>query len=155
MHSPDREMARTAIENLLFLYAERIDAGNFAGVGELFARGRILAPNGDVIGTGADEVRAIYERSTRRYEDGTPMTQHQTTNVILHFEPDGCSARTRARFAVMQALPGFPLQCIITGDYEDRFALDESDGWYFVERCMKPRLVGDLSRHLKIDLPSD
>ncbi len=152
MHPLDRERARTAIEALLFTYAERIDAGDFAAVGELFARGRILAPTGEVIGTGAAEVQAIYERSTRRYEDGSPMTQHLTTNVLFDFGPEPRQVETRSRFSVMQALPDFPLQCIITGSYEDRFAFDDDGGWHFAERCMKPRLLGDLSRHLQIDL---
>lgn len=153
MNRPDRDMAQTAIENLLFTYAERIDAGNFAGVGELFARARLLGPTGDLLGTGSAEIKALYENSTRLYEDGSPMTQHVTTNVILNLGENGESARTRARFTVMQALPDFPLQCIITGHYEDQFAHDESDGWYFTERCMKPKLLGDLSRHLNYQLP--
>jgi hypothetical protein len=80
------------------------------------------------------------------------MTQHVMTNVILSFGSDGQSAAARSRFTVMQALPEFPLQCIITGYYEDRFAYDESDGWAFAERRMKPKLLGDLSRHLKFEL---
>jgi hypothetical protein len=80
------------------------------------------------------------------------MTQHLTTNVILEFSPDGRTVSARSRFAVMQALPNFPLQCIIAGQYEDRFDYDEKDGWHFSERRMKPRLLGDLSRHLKFDL---
>ena len=148
----ERAIARSAIEDLLFSYAERIDAGDFAGIGRLFARGRMLAPDGRPIGMGGTEIEAIYDRSTRRYEDGTPMTQHLTTNVIVEFAEDGRSAEARARFTVMQALPDFPLQCIITGDYEDRFAVDESGTWYFTERCMKPRILGDLSRHLRFDL---
>ena len=148
----DRAAARSAIENLLFSYAERIDAGDFVGIGALFARGRMLGPKGDVIGTGAAEVQAIYDRSTRLYEDGTPMTQHATTNVILNLAENGRSAETRSRFSVMQALPDFPLQCIITGDYEDRFVFDDEAGWHFSERCMKPRFLGDLSRHLRFEL---
>lgn len=152
MNSSNRADARIAIENLLFSYAERMDAGDFTGVGELFAKGRILGPTGDVLGTGQDEVKAIYERSTRLYEDGSPMTQHLTTNVIFDFGSDGQMASTRSRFTVMQALPDFPLQCIITGNYEDRFDHDESEGWAFTERRMKPKLMGDLSRHLKYEL---
>ena len=152
MSPPNRVDARNAIENLLFSYAERIDAGDFAGVGELFARARVLGPNGDVVGTGKDEIKTIFERSTRVYEDGSPMTQHVTTNVILTFGSDGQTASTRSRFTVMQALPDFPLQCIITGYYEDRFRHDEAEGWFFTERLMKPKLLGDLSRHLKYDL---
>lgn len=152
MSSPNRADARNAIENLLFSYAERIDSGDFAAVGELFARARILGPKGDVLGTGKDEIKAVYERSTRVYEDGSPMTQHITTNVSLSFGSDGQTAAARSRFTVMQALADFPLQCIITGYYEDRFAHDDSDGWYFTERWMKPKLLGDLSRHLKFEL---
>jgi len=151
MNSTNRVDARIAIDDLLFSYAERIDAGDFVGVGELFAKGQILGPTGDVLGTGKDEVKAIYERSTRLYEDGSPMTQHVTTNVIFNLGSDGRRAETRSRFTVMQALPDFPLQCIITGYYEDRFGHDESDGWAFTERRMKPKLLGDLSRHLKYE----
>jgi len=144
--------ARMAIERLMFTYAERIDAGDFAGVGELFARGRILGPNGEVQGEGAAAVKAIYDRSTKLYEDGTPMTQHVNTNVQLAFSEDGRSADVRSRFTVVQALPDFPMQAIITGYYEDRFVWDESAGWYWAERRMKPKLLGDLSRHLKYEL---
>ena len=56
----------------------------------------------------------------------------------------------------MQQLPDFPLQCIITGYYEDTFEYgplpDGQDAWHFTERRMKPKLAGDLSRHLKYDL---
>jgi hypothetical protein len=152
MNSPNRMAVRNAIENLLFSYAERIDVGDFAGIGELFARARMLGPKGRVLATGKDEIEAVYERSTRVYEDGSPMTQHVTTNVILTVGSDGQTAATRSRFTVMQALPDFPLQCIITGYYEDQFAHDESDGWHFTERWMKPKLLGDLSRHLKYEL---
>ena len=144
--------ARTAIENLMFRYAECIDAGDFTAIGELFADARMLGPQGDVQGEGKDEIKAIYDRSTMLYEDGTPMTQHVTTNLILEFAEDGRSAKGRSRFSVMQGLPDFPLQCIITGYYEDKFSYDEIRGWHFSERRMKPKLAGDLSRHLKYEL---
>lgn len=154
MTSSKRIDARDAIENLIFRYAERIDAGDFAAIGELFAKGRVLGPSGDVLGSGRDEIRSIYQRSTKVYEDGSPMTQHMTSNVILELASDGRSATARSRFTVMQALPDFPLQCIITGDYEDRFAFEEAQGWHFVERRMKPKLMGDLSRHLNYEIPN-
>jgi len=150
--APDRSEARTAIENLLFLYAEAIDAGDFARIGELFAKGRILAPGGEVTGEGKDGVRAIYEGSTRLFEDGTPKTQHVNTNLIFEFADDGRSAKVRSRFTVFQALPDFQLQPIITGHYADAFAHSDEDGWYFTERRMRPVLLGDLSRHLKYEL---
>jgi 3-phenylpropionate/cinnamic acid dioxygenase small subunit len=152
MNSSHRADVRNALENLLFAYAERIDAGDFAGVGELFARACILGPMGEIVATGKDEIEALYVGSTRVYEDGSPMTQHVTTNVILMPGSDDRTAAARSRFSVMQGLPDFPLQCIITGSYEDRFARDEAIGWHFIERCMKPKLLGDLSHHLKYEL---
>lgn len=152
MNPLDPAQARIAIENLMFSYAERIDGGDFAGVAELFAHARIIGPQGDVQGTGRDEVKAIYDRSTKVYEDGTPMTQHVTTNLAFEFSDDGRTANVRSRFTVMQQLPDFPLQCIITGYYEDRFEYHDQRGWHFTERRMRPKLAGDLSRHLKIDL---
>ena len=148
----DPANARMAIENLMFSYAECIDAGDFEGIGALFARARILASDGEVQGEGREGVKAIYARSTQLFEDGTPMTQHVTTNLIFAFDDGGRSARVRSRFTVMQQLPDFPLQCIITGYYEDRFAWDGETGWHFTERRMRPKLLGDLSRHLKYTL---
>ncbi len=143
--------ARTAIANLMFTYAECIDGGDFDGIGALFARARILAADGQVQGEGREGVKAIYDASTKLYEDGTPMTQHVTTNLIFEFADDGRTAEVRSRFTVMQQLPDFPLQAIITGYYEDRFAWDEDSGWHFVQRQMKPKLLGDLSQHLKYE----
>ena len=146
--------ARTAIENLMFLYSEAIDAGDFPAIGELFAKGRMLGPDGGISGDGKEGVQAIYDQSTKLYEDGTPKTQHVNTNLIFEFAPDGRSAKVRSRFTVFQALPDFPLQPIITGHYADIFAYTEADGWHFVERGMRPVLLGDLSRHLKYELPA-
>ncbi len=147
-----RADARTQIENLLYLYAEAIDAGDFEAIGELFAHARMIGPDGAVSAEGKQAIQALYEQSTRRYDDGTPGTQHVTTNLILEFAPDLRSATARSRFTVFQALRDFPLQPIITGHYADRFAFSESFGWHFTERRMRPVLLGDLSRHLKIEL---
>ncbi|MEZ4332372.1 MAG: nuclear transport factor 2 family protein [Myxococcota bacterium] len=148
----DPANARTAIANLMFTYAERIDGGDFKSLAQLFSKARIIGPKGDVQGTGADEIEKIYLRSTQVYEDGTPMTEHVTTNLIFEFAPDGRSCEVRSRFTVIQALDDFPMQPIISGYYEDRFAYTEADGWHFTERRMKPKLAGDLSRHLKYEL---
>lgn len=140
-----------AIENLLSRYAELIDDGDFAGIGQLFARGQILAPAGDSGFRGAAEVQRMYEMATVVFEDGTPRTQHTMSNIWIEVDEAAGTASARLRFTVLQALPDFPLQVIIAGRYEDRFARDEN-GWYFTERRMRPQLLGDLSRHLLIDL---
>ncbi|MDH3686037.1 MAG: nuclear transport factor 2 family protein [Myxococcales bacterium] len=145
--------ARNAIENLLHTYAERIDAGDFAGVGELFADAVILGPDGTPVAEGATAAQRLYEKSTRRYEDGTPRTRHVTSNLILEVDEAAGEATGRCTYIVFQSLPDFPLQPIVTGRYHDRFLRDE-DGWRFRERRMFVDMAGDLSRHLQIELPS-
>ncbi|HSB96814.1 MAG TPA: nuclear transport factor 2 family protein [Spongiibacteraceae bacterium] len=141
-----------AIQNLLSTYAERIDAGDFAGVGQLFARGEILAPAGDQGVQGAANVQSMYEVFTKVYPDGTPRTQHMMSNVWIEVDEAAGTAQARSRFTVLQQLEDFPLQVIIAGGYQDRFARDEQ-GWYFVQRLMQPKLYGDLSRHLLQSVP--
>jgi 3-phenylpropionate/cinnamic acid dioxygenase small subunit len=142
------------IENLLYAYAERIDAGDFDGVAELFAHGRICGiENGppESVFEGRDRVRAMYETSTRRYEDGTPKTRHVISNAQVTVDLDTASARSY--YTVFQATPTLPLQSIITGRYHDTFR--RLDGvWWFATRVMFVDLVGDLSQHLKHSLPS-
>lgn len=53
---------------------------------------------------------------------------------------------------MLQARPGFPLQVIIAGGYEDQFVRD-GDGWRFADRLINIQLVGDLHEHLLLDLP--
>ena len=96
-------------------------------------------------------MRGLYESSTRLYETGTPCTQHMTTNAIIEVDENSISATGRTRFTVFQCLPDFPLQAIIAGRYLDRFGWAEGR-WFFVERKMLVEFVGDLSRHLLIDL---
>lgn len=143
------------IERLLHTYAERIDAGDFAGVGELFAHGRIAAVPGatrEQMVSGRDAVVALYEATTRRYDDdGTPHTKHLVTNVVVDLEPGGATASARSYYTVLQQVGGSPLQPIVAGRYHDTF--QRVDGcWYFDTRTIFVDLLGDVSRHLLIDL---
>ena len=144
--------ARRAIEALIFEYAERIDRGDFAGVGELFSDGAIAGPDGTALARGRAAVQQLYERTTRRYEDGTPRTKHVTTNLRIELDEERGEAAARSYFTVLQGLPDLPLQPIVAGRYEDRFARAARD-WRFRERRMFVDLVGDVSRHLLISLP--
>jgi hypothetical protein len=138
------------IENLLHTYAERIDAGDLEGVADLFAHGRIAASpdaSPEQACRGREQVLALYRRSTRLYEDGTPHTKHVTTNSIIEVEHGATAASARSYFTVFQQVEGFPLQPIIAGRYRDTFQrIDER--WWFDTRIMLVDLVGDLSRHL-------
>ena len=137
------------ITRLVYRYAELIDDGDLAGVGELFEWGAVVGPDGSET-RGREAVEALYRRSARIYpETGTPCTQHVTTNLSITV--DGDRAEARSCFTVFQALEDFPLQAIITGRYRDSFSRRES-GWTFLRREIEPRLMGDLSRHLLVEL---
>jgi 3-phenylpropionate/cinnamic acid dioxygenase small subunit len=138
------------IENLVYRYAERIDAGDLAGVAELFRHGRIEAAPGVVV-EGAEKVRRLYEGSTRLYEDGTPRSRHVTTNVIIEVDDDAGTAAARASYVVFQQTDELPLQPIIAGRYRDTFHRVEGE-WCFDTRQMFVDLTGDLSRHLLFEL---
>lgn len=143
---------RDAILNLLHRYAECIDDGDYAGVGELFRDGTLVGPDGTPLATGAEAVTRLYERTTRLHEDGTPRTHHVTTNLVLEVDEEAGEARARSYYTVLQATPDVPLQPIVAGRYHDVFA--RTDGrWHFRERRMFVRLVGDLRHHLLIELP--
>lgn len=133
------------IENLIYRYAELIDDGDLDGVAALLERARFIGPDGSVQAEGRDAIRAVYAGFTRLYDDGTPLTQHVTTNVQVMVEGDNASAR--ACFTVLQASETLPLQPIMAGRYVDTFACDEQ-GWHFTTRQIIPRLYGDLSQHL-------
>lgn len=146
------ESSRTEIEHLLYAYAERIDAGDFAGVGALFAHGEIRAAEHGPSFRGADTVRQLYAATVRLHADGTPRTKHVTTNAIIEIDETAGTATARSYFTVLQQLADFPLQVIVAGRYHDAFR--RGDGiWSFHVRRMSVDLQGDLSRHLLIELP--
>ncbi len=136
--------ARAAIEALIFGYAERLDAGDLAGVAALFAGATYRSQAGGAY-AGAAAVQAVLEAAVLLY-DGIPRTRHVTTNLILAC--DGDAATARSYFTVLQAAEGLPLQPIVAGRYHDGFA--RVDGvWRFTDRLIFVDLVGDVSRHLR------
>jgi len=149
----EREVAEAAraIADLLSTYASRIDAGDFDGVATLLADARITTVDGTVVATGRDEIAALYASTTRRHDDGTPRTSHVITNLIV--EPGDAAHRFVARsyFTVLQATESLPLQPIIAGRYCDVVEHRTDGTWVFVERCMEPRLFGELRDHLSFD----
>jgi 3-phenylpropionate/cinnamic acid dioxygenase small subunit len=142
--------AAREIENLLYTYAERMDAGDLEGLADLFAHGRIVAAPGappEQTVEGRDRVLALYRASARLYDDGTPHTKHVTTNAIIEVEDGAHSASARSYYTVFQQVDDLPLQPVIAGRYHDTF--QRIDGrWWFDTRIILVDLVGDLSRHL-------
>jgi 3-phenylpropionate/cinnamic acid dioxygenase small subunit len=138
-----------AITALLHEYAYRLDAGDIDGVVAMFEHARLGAVGRDGWATYPDGVRAQYA-PVALHSDGTPGTMHLITNVTVTVAPDRATASSRSYFTVLQAVGGAPYQPIVGGAYHDRF--ERVDGaWRFTERVFEPRLVGDLSRHLRHD----
>jgi hypothetical protein len=134
------------IRNLLALYCERIDIGDFAGVGELFEHGALTEPGGAELARGAEAVAGFYAAGTRLH-NGSPRTKHLVTNVVLNIDDERGQATARSSYLVLQKVGTGALQPIVTGHYHDTF---ERPGvaWRFSERRFFVDLVGDLSQHL-------
>ncbi len=149
MSSSDR-----AIENLLYTYAERIDAGDLEGVASLFAHG-CIKPGPDAgpetVARGRDAVLKMYQQATRLYPDGTPRTRHVTTNAIIEVDAGADHASARSYFTVVQQTEVLPLQPIISGRYHDTFQRIQGV-WWFDTRIMLVDLMGNLKEHLLYEL---
>jgi hypothetical protein len=140
--------ARGEIANLIFSYAERMDAGDLAGVARLFEHAVYRA--GDGPGLSWQEVERVNREVVILHEDGTPRTKHVTTNLRIEVDEAAGRAACRSYFTVLQGLDG-SLQPIVAGRYHDAF--ERVDGtWRFAERRIHVDLVGDVARHLRITL---
>jgi hypothetical protein len=141
-----------AITKLIYTYAERIDAGDFAGVAENFAGATLTFEGfGDSI-TGPEAIQSLYERTTRRYDDGTPKTKHVMTNVMVDVEDDGLTATSRSYFTVLQAVPGaLSLQPVIAGRYRNGYSYVNGK-WGFTSVHIIIELMGDLGHHMLFEL---
>lgn len=159
MACPDLFQARLSIENLLCAYADKLDAGDVAGVAALFQRGSIRINGMSVVHEGEDAVRQMFLRFTCFYDrhmqlvdpvtvKAKPWTRHLSSNV--HFDSlSDAQAVVWSSFTVMQGFPGEKLVPIVLGRYCDSLACDDAGVWFFVERLEFIDLVGDVSRHLK------
>ena len=139
------------IANLIYRYAELLDAGDLDGVAGLFAHGRICGvENGppETVFEGAAGVRKMYEIAIHIHEDGTPKTRHATSNVQLEIDGSSGTARSMSYYSVTQATPTLPLQVIVTGHYKDTFHCVDGE-WWFDSRIMFVDQLGDVSQHLK------
>lgn len=140
--------AKHAIETLVYTYAERMDLGDFAGVGALFEH---ASYGSDVAGhcVGSDQVCEILSGMVKLY-DGIPRTKHVTTNVIVELDANGTQASARSYFTVLQSLGSGALQAIMAGRYDDRFELVDG-AWRFKKRSISMDLIGDIDEHLHKD----
>ncbi|MBV5242452.1 MULTISPECIES: nuclear transport factor 2 family protein [Mycolicibacterium] len=135
---------KLAVTELLYRYAELIDAGDFDGVGSLLGRGDFMGV------AGAEAISTLFAATTRRFPDhgNTPRTRHLVLNPIV--DVDGEVASARSTFCVVQRTDTVALQPIVVGRYRDTFARD-TDGWHFTSRTVDVEMIGDVSDHLMMD----
>ncbi|MEO5842666.1 MAG: nuclear transport factor 2 family protein [Acidimicrobiales bacterium] len=146
------------IANLIYTYAERIDLGDFDGVGQLFEHAEVTTEAPDAVpAVGAAAVTEMFTAWTKRFPHAanpsgyTLHTKHVTTNVQIYVDAPGETARTRSYFTVFMQTDTLPLQPIIAGRYHDEFR--KIDGaWHFTHRHMLSDLFGNLSEHLLLSL---
>lgn len=136
--------AKLAVTELLYRYAELIDAGDFDGVGVLLGRGSFMGVSG------AEKIAKLFATTTRRFPavGNTPRTRHLVLNPII--DVDGDAASARSSFCVIQQTETIALQPIVVGRYADAFARD-GVGWHFTDRTVDLQMIGDVSDHLLID----
>ncbi|WP_395308060.1 nuclear transport factor 2 family protein [Mycobacterium sp. AMU20-3851] len=135
---------RLAVHELLYRYAELIDAGDFDGVGVLLGRGTFMGV------AGAEAIATLFATTTRRFPEhgNRTRTRHLVLNPIVEIE--GARAWARSTFCVVQQTDRVALAPIVVGRYADTFARDEQS-WYFTERKVDVEMIGDVTDHLLID----
>jgi 3-phenylpropionate/cinnamic acid dioxygenase small subunit len=137
------------IANLLARYAQLLDAGDFAGLGALFAEGSVRFDGSDDVVVGAEAVGGMYASVVQVHGD-SPLTKHVMTNFQIEVDPGGQEATAHSYYTVFQAHPELPLQPVALGQYEDAFK-KRGGTWRFADRKIYRDLVGDLRFHLRRD----
>lgn len=140
------------LRNLLGRYCDLMDAGDWEGVGALFAGGRLATEDGAILATGAEEVAEFYRKGTRLH-GWSPRTKHLVTNSVISLTHDDQRAEVRSSYVVLQAIEGaLALQPIICGRYVDSFVRIAAAEWGWEERRFIVDLTGNLSEHLGYEL---
>lgn len=131
------------IANLVARYAELLNLGQIAEVGELFKYGSITSEGNPNRHSGADAVVDMYRKSVI-FGERLPDTLIFTSNLQIHI--DGDEATGKAYFLAMHEGPS-GLIPVLAGRYHDQYR--RIDGrWWFHHRHMFPDLRGDLGSHL-------
>jgi hypothetical protein len=137
---------RDAIERLVYGYAERLDAGDLAGVAALFAGATLRSNQRAAVRRGEAEVLRLLRDTVVLY-DGVPCTKHVITNLVVDLASDGAAA-ARCTITVLQARPELLLQPILVGRYHDRFTRC-AGVWQFADRLILIDLIGTLRWHVR------
>ena len=143
--------ARSEIERLIFTCDMRNDAGDFDGVGELFAHATIgIAGMGEVVCEGAQATADQFRSVTRVYPEGGARTHHLSTNLIFDIDEVDGSATCSSHYVMYQQTDTLPLQPINAGRNFDTFER-VAGVWRWKRRYITVLLSGDMSHHLVQD----
>ncbi len=138
--------AHIAIPQLLYRYAELIDAGDLIGAAGLFDHARIVLAQG--FETDSAGLLAIWRGRVVIHPGGTPRTRHLVTNPIVEVNETAGTATCRSCYTVLQQTETLPLQVIASGRYFDTFERVRGQ-WRFTSRDYSHfDMRGDLSQHL-------
>jgi hypothetical protein len=143
--------ARSEIERLIFTCDMRNDAGDFDGVGELFANATIgIAGMGEVVCEGAKGTADQFRAVTRVYPEGGARTHHLSTNLMFDIDDAAGTATCSSHYEMYQQTDALPLQPINAGRNLDTF--ERVDGsWRWKRRYITVLFSGDMSQHLVQD----
>jgi 3-phenylpropionate/cinnamic acid dioxygenase small subunit len=149
----DTSEHQAEITALIYRYAECIDGGDFDGIAQLFEHATVRS--GEYAFSGVETLRNLWSGMVRIYENGTPLTKHVISNVVVDVDALGTTATARSYVTVLQAKPPeFPLQVIVSARHHDTF--EQVDGvWRFSERIDITDLVGDMTWHTTSPYSSD
>lgn len=138
--------AHIAIPQLLYRYAELIDAADLAGAAALFGHARIKLAQG--FETDSAGLLETWRQRVVVHPGGTLRTRHVVTNPIVEVDEAAGTASCRSCYTVLQQTDTLPLQVIAAGRYFDTF--ERVDGqWRFTSReYSRFDMQGDLSQHL-------
>lgn len=144
-------MFNQTIANLFYRYAEHIDAGELTATAELLKHCTIFDPYGNELAKGNEQILEMYRGLVRIYPDNnTPHTNHVLSNLIIE-QPSNEVIKARASFTVMQKMESEKIETIMCGQYRSLFRQVDGE-WAFIEHRMYPKLIGDMSEHLLLDV---
>lgn len=142
--------AAVSITNLLYRYAELMDAGDLDSAAALFAHARIKADAEGAVILDHTGLLEVWRGLVKIHPDGTPRTKHVITNPILDIDEAAGTAACRSYYTVLQQTETVGLQVVAAGRYHDAF--ERVDGvWRFCFRDYSMfDLKGDLRDHLRV-----
>ena len=144
----------THVTNLLYRYAELMDAGRLEEVAALFAKARVRMGGGKEV-EGAAAMLEQWRAFVRIHPCGTPRTRHLVTNPIVDVDEGAGTATCRSYYTVFQQTPDLPLQAICMGRYHDSFVCEDG-AWRFATRDYSMLdYLGDLTQHLLLPVDRD